>query len=415
MLDLFFDFLINFGISEESAKYLSNVVLVLFIILLCLTSFLIAKKVVLRIISHYIKKNKFKWDNFILERKVFHRIIHIIPAIIIYVFAPAFPKAADWIQRLSTIYMIVIILYALDAFLNSINDIYISLKPSKFKPIKTYLQVAKIFAYSIGVILVISTFLGKNPIYLLSGLGALSAVLMLVFKDSILGFVAANQLASNDMVRIGDWIEMPKYGADGDVVDISLNTVKVVNFDKTITTIPTYALISDSFKNWRGMRNAGGRRIKRAIYIDVASVTFCTEEMIEKFREFHFLSEYIDKKVKEINEYNKKYNFDPNIIVNGRRLTNLGTFRAYIQAYLDNNPNIHKELIKMVRQLPPGEYGIPLEIYAFTSSTDWRTYENIQSDIFDHIIAVAPYFGLRLFQNPTGHDFRSGIKDSQKS
>jgi miniconductance mechanosensitive channel len=288
MLDLFFDFLINFGISEESAKYLSNVVLVLFIILLCLTSFLIAKKVVLRIISHYIKKNKFKWDNFILERKVFHRIIHIIPAIIIYVFAPAFPKAADWIQRLSTIYMIVIILYALDAFLNSINDIYISLKPSKFKPIKTYLQVAKIFAYSIGVILVISTFLGKNPIYLLSGLGALSAVLMLVFKDSILGFVAANQLASNDMVRIGDWIEMPKYGADGDVVDISLNTVKVVNFDKTITTIPTYALISDSFKNWRGMRNAGGRRIKRAIYIDVASVTFCTEEMIEKFREFSF-------------------------------------------------------------------------------------------------------------------------------
>jgi miniconductance mechanosensitive channel len=411
MLKTISDLLISNGVSKDSTTYLSNVILILFIIFLCTTGVLITKKVILRILAHYINRNKFKWDNIMFDRKVFHRTIHIIPAIIIYFFAPAFPKHTDFIQRGATTYTIIVIIYALDAFLDSINEIYKTFKVSKVKPIKTYLQVIKIFIYAVGIIIIIATLLGKSPVFLLSGIGALSAVLLLVFKDSLLGFVAGVQLAANDMVRIGDWIEMPKYNADGDVIDISLNTVKVENFDKTITTIPTYTLISDSFKNWRGMQASGGRRIKRAIYIDTSSIVFCTNEMIDKFKKYQFLSDYIEKKTAEIAEYNNKHNFDSHEIVNGRRLTNLGTFRAYIQLYLENHENIHKSMSHLVRQLPSGEYGIPLEIYAFTNQTNWEFYENTQADIFDHILAVAPDFGLRIFQNPTGHDLRVSVNN----
>lgn len=310
--------------------------------------------------------------------------------------------------------MIIVTITVFNALLNAFDTIYRSFEVSKSRPIKGYIQVAKIVLYIIGGIVVISSLIGQNPLIILSGLGALSAVLMLVFKDSILGLVAGVQLSSNDMVRVGDWIEMPKYNADGDVIDITLNTVKVMNFDKTVTMIPSYALISDSFKNWRGMQLSGGRRIKRSVYIDTSSISFCTKEMIEEFQKIHYLTDYVSTRLDEINAYNMEHQINTESKVNGRQLTNIGVFRVYIHQYLRKHPKIHKDMTLIVRQLAPGEYGLPLEIYAFSNGTDWEAYESIQADIFDHIFAVVPTFGLRAFQNPTGHDI-AYLKDSTES
>jgi miniconductance mechanosensitive channel len=335
-----------------------------------------------------------------------------VPAIIIHyastVYA-AYPVLSLLIEKGADAYMITTILLVLNSFMNAVNDIYLTYDISKVRPIKGYIQVAKIILFFVGAILMIATLIGQNPVVLLGGLGALSAVLMLVFKDSILGLVAGIQLTANDMVRVGDWVEMPKYNADGAVIEITLNTVKVQNWDMTITMIPSYAFISDSIKNWRGMQESGGRRIKRSVYIDVSSIAFCTDEMIEKFKQIHFLKDYIERKEREIAQYNRENKIDDSIKVNGRRMTNIGTYRAYIAKYLENHPGIHKGLTAMVRQLAPGEHGLPLEIYAFTNDTRWVAYESIQADIFDHILAVAPEFGLRVFQNPTGHDMRNMV------
>jgi miniconductance mechanosensitive channel len=257
------------------------------------------------------------------------------------------------------------------------------------------------------IIVAISIVIDQSPLILLSGLGALTAVILLIFKDSILGLVAGIQLVANDMVRPGDWIEMPKYGADGDVIEITLNTVKVQNWDKTITTIPTYALISDSFKNWRGMQESGGRRIKRAVYVDVSSVRFCTPEMTAKFSRIKVLEEYIARKQAEMREYNEKHGIDDAVLVNGRRMTNLGTFRAYLVEYLKRHPKIHQDMTFLVRHLQPTELGLPIEIYVCSNDQEWSNYEGIQADIFDHIFASLPEFGLRPFQSPTGSDIAS--------
>ena len=234
----------------------------------------------------------------------------------------------------------------------------------------------------------------------------MTAVVLLIFQDSILGLVAGIQLAANDMVRIGDWIEMPKYNADGDVIEITLTTVKVENFDKTITTVPPHALVKDSFRNWRGMQETGGRRIMRSIYIDTSSICFCSDEMIESYKDIEILKNYINSRYVEINEYNRTHEIDDKNPVNGRHMTNVGTFRAYIIEYLRNHSQIHQDMIQMVRQLPPKEHGLPIELYMFTKTTDWAEYETIQADIFDHLLAVAPLFGLRVFQNPSGYDLR---------
>ncbi|EHQ88582.1 mechanosensitive ion channel family protein [Desulfosporosinus youngiae] len=410
MIEFIMDWFIGYGINEGTARNLAAGILLLIIVLLSLIVNFITKKIVLRALSHIISNNKVKWDDVMYEKNVFHKLSHIVPALIIYSFAPAFPeKIGLVIQRFSSAYIILAGIFVMDALLNSVDDIYRTYEVSKNKPIKGYLQVAKIFVYIIGGILMIATIIGKSPLLLLSGIGALTAVLLLVFKDSLLGLVAGIQLSSNDMVRLDDWIEMPKYGANGTVIDISLNTVKVENFDKTITTIPTYALVSDSFKNWRGMTQSGGRRINRSIYIDTTSIDFCTEEMLDQFEKIHYLTDYIRNKKQEIALYNLENQIDTNHPVNGRRLTNLGTFRAYIQSYLKNHPKIYGEMVQMVRQLPPGEHGIPLEIYVFTNDTVWVNYESIQSDIFDHILAVVPQFGLRVFQKPTGYDFRCSL------
>lgn len=398
--------LINYGVDPIFSKYLSVVLLITFIVLICIIANFITKKIVIRLITHIVNNNKFQWDNILLEKKVFHKLSHFVPAIIIYYFAQAFPTYQPLIEKGAITYIILVGLRVLSTLLNAVNDIYQNYEVSKVRPIKGYIQVVKIIVFVLGIILVIANLIGESPLIILSGLGALSAVLLLVFKDSLLGLVAGIQLTSNDMVRVGDWIEMPKYGADGDVIDLSLNTVKVQNFDKTITTIPSYALISDSFKNWRGMQVTGGRRIKRSLFIDTTSISFCSVEMIEKFRNIHYLTNYIETRQREIAEFNIKNRINISNSVNGRALTNIGVFRAYISQYIKNHPGIHKEMTTMVRQLAPTEHGLPIEIYAFSNDVNWAVYESIQSDIFDHLFAVAPEFGLRLFQNPTGNDFK---------
>jgi len=385
------------------------------ILAVCIIAYLITTKVVLKLLSMYINKTKSSWDDAFLKRKVFTKLARLVPAIIVYVSAPIIPEIRAVIERTALSFIYLNVAFVISSVLDAANDIYMTFPVSKARPIKGFLQIVKIVVYIIMGVLIISVILDKSPWILLSSIGALTAITTLVFKDSIMGFVAGVQLTTNDMLRIGDWIEMPKYGADGDVIEITLNTVKVKNWDKTITTIPAYALVSDSFKNWRGMHETGGRRIKRAIYIDVTSIKFCTPEMLEKFKKIHLLTEYIENKEKEIAEYNKEHNIDTSLLVNGRHLTNIGTFRKYIEYYLENHPRVHKGLIRMVRQLSPDDRGLPLEIYAFVDNTQWVTYENVQADIFDHIFAVVDTFELRIFQNPSGNDMQllgSSLKES---
>ena len=403
--------LLEYEMDPVLTDFLAAIIMILFLVVLCIAANFITQKVVLRVITHIITNNKFEWDDMLLERKVFHRLSHIVPALIIYYFSSTFPDYQHLIEKGAMTYLIVVGLMVTNSFLKAFNDIYLTFEISKIKPIKGYIQVVQIIIFILGGIVVIAHWMGESPFILLSGIGALSAVLLLVFKDSLLGLVAGIQLAANDMVRVGDWIEMPKYEADGDIIDISLNTVKVQNFDKTITTIPSYALISDSFKNWRGMQVSGGRRIKRSLFIDTKSIKFCTEEMIEKFKTIQFLSEYITTKEHEIAEYNAKNEIDRDNPVNGRALTNIGVFRKYINTYLQHRPGISQEMTLLVRQLAPTENGLPLEIYAFTNDIRWHVYETIQSDIFDHLFAVAPEFGLHIFQNPSGNDFRNMMEE----
>jgi miniconductance mechanosensitive channel len=274
-------------------------------------------------------------------------------------------------------------------------------------PLRGVIQTVKLIASVFVGVLAISILMDKSPLIWLSGLGALSAVLMLVFKDPILGLVAGIQLSANEMLTVGDWLEMPKYGADGDVIDIGLTTVKVRNWDKTISTIPTYALISDSFKNWRGMTESGGRRIKRSVFIDTSSIGFLDNEQLERLKKAELLDQYLTEKTQAIDNANSKKQVDMSLRINGRRLTNVGTFRAYLISFLQSHPDIHQQLTLMVRQLQPTSEGLPIEIYAFTNTTSWGAYESIQADIFDHVFAVLPEFGLRAHESPTGHDIRA--------
>ncbi len=406
------DLLLDMELNPKLVETLSIIIKILLIGILCIAANFISKKIVMRIITRIVKNSKVQWAKIFLERKVFRRLSHLVPALIIYSFSSTFPTYQSTIEKLATAYIIIVALVFIQSLLNALNDIYQTYEISKVKPIKGYIQVVNIIIMIIGFIIIISNLIDKSPLILLSGLGALSAVLMLVFKDSILGLVAGIQLTANDMVRVGDWIEMPKYGANGDVIDISLNTVMVQNFDKTVTMIPSYALISDSFINWRGMQSSGGRRIKRSMYLDTSSITFCSEEMIAEFMKIQYLSDYIVQKEKEIAAYNAKNEIDRDNRVNGRALTNIGIFRAYISNYLKNHPGINQDMTLMVRQMEASEHGVPLEIYAFTNSVQWAVYEAVQSDIFDHLFAVAPEFGLRVFQNPTGADVRNIVDES---
>jgi miniconductance mechanosensitive channel len=396
------------GVSESLTPILSHGLVVLCVLILCLAAYLITRTVFTRSIGYLAMKSKTQWDDLILQHKVFSRLAWLAPALVVYLFAAAFPEAwKDYIQRIVGAYMIFVSILVLNALLNAAMAIYRTTEVSATRPIKSFIDLAKILLYILGGVMILCALMKTSPWVFLSGIGAMTAVLLIVFKDSLLGLVASFQITSLDMVRNGDWIEMPKYGADGDVIEVSLHTVKVRNWDKTITTIPTYALVSESFKNWRGMSESGGRRIKRAIHIDMNSIKFCDEAMLERFGKFELIKGYIEEKAKEVETYNQEQEVDTTELINGRRLTNVGTFRAYIKAYLTNHPQIHQGMTFLVRQLAPGEHGLPIEVYVFSKIQAWAAYEAVQADIFDHILAVVPRFDLRVFQTPSGSDFRA--------
>ena len=383
------------------------------VILLSLISYLITKQYLLKLLSRLIQLTKTRFDDILLEKVVLKRLSYVAPVIVIYMFAHQFPVAEDVIRRISVALICWFLLLSLGAFLTALSDMYLTLAISKGRPIKGYIQITKLIIYASGGIIIISTLVGRSPLVLLSGFGALTAILLLIFRDTILSFVASLQISSSDLVRIGDWIEVPNFGADGDVVDIALHTIKIQNWDKTFTVIPTHKLIDVTFKNWRGMQQSGGRRIKRAIYMDLGSIKFCDDKLIERFRKIHQITEYVERKQEELKIYNREHNIDTSVLVNGRRMTNIGTFRAYVEEYLRHHKKIHQHMTFLVRQLAPGPHGLPLEIYVFTNDTVWAHYEAIQADIFDHILAVVPQFDLRVFQDPTGQDFGklTGIGD----
>ena len=339
------------------------------------------------------------------------RLANVVPALIvgngIYLVPNLPPGLVVLVHNVCNALIVVFIAFAISGALSYVNELYARRPEAKNRPIKGYVQVVKIAVYCGALILAIATLMDRSPLLLLSGLGAMAAVLLLVFKDTILSLVASVQIATNDMLRVGDWIEMPSMSADGDVIDIALHTVKVQNFDKTITTIPTYKIITDSYRNWRGMKEAGGRRIKRAIHIDQTGIRFMSDEESVDVRRFRILADYLEGKQAELAQWNAKN--AANSPVNARRLTNMGTFRAYVGAYLQRHPHVRSDMTVMVRQLPPEPEGLPLEIYCFTDTTEWSEYEAIQSDIFDHLIAILPEFGLQLYQQPSGMDMRAGL------
>jgi miniconductance mechanosensitive channel len=392
------------GVLESYSSILAQIILALMLVPVIYIISLILNKIILRLVENWTRQTTTAWDDFLLKNKFFKHISHLPPAMLVYFCAGFFPEVQVWVERLSAVYMIVILLLIINAFLDSSLDIYRTYEVSKSRPIKGYIQIVKIIIAIFGAILIIATMINESPLVLLGGLSALTAVIMLVFKDTILGLVASFQLTANDMLQIGDWIEMPQFGADGDVIDITVTTVKVQNFDKTITTIPTYKLISDSFRNWRGMSESGGRRIKRTISINMTSIRFCTAEMIERFGNIPHIQEYIQEKKAEQKVHTNDMGIAPDDVDHGHHITNAGAFRAYIIAYLRTHPKIHLDMTLLVRQLAPTPNGLPFEVYAFSNDQVWSNYESIQADIFDHLLAIIPEFDLQVYQTPSGND-----------
>lgn len=401
--------IMQLGLSEAVVESLVRGGLILLVFFACWIVHQIAQGPLVRSFERFSRFTNQQWDNVLVDKHFFQRVLYFIPLILLYILTPPILAGTTLLplsQTLISILLLIAVMLVLDALLNSLVVIYGNSAIAKEISITPFVQVLKLVLYFVTAILILSLLLQKTPLYLLSGLGALTAVLMFVFKDILMGFVAGIQLIANKMIAPDDWIEMPKYGADGDVIEITLTTVKIKNFDNTITTIPTYALINESFKNWRNMNLSGGRRIKRFVNIDLSSIKFCSTEMLERFNRIQLISKDIQDRQQEIIAYNKKHNVDESTLVNGRRLTNIGVFRSYVEAYLRQHPTIHQNMTFIVRQLSPGEKGLPIEIYVFCKDTNWTAYESVQADIFDHILAVVPEFDLQVFQEPSGSDFQ---------
>ena len=400
------DFLTSQGLSLEMTNYtlLGLGSIVLFVV--CFLGNFVTRKFIVRGIQKFIKNSQNDWDDILIEKKVFNSLSTLVPLILIqYLSVPLlsnFTWLIPFVHVAVRVSLVLVITSVLMKALKALEEVSKKIPSFKDKPIVSYIQLASIMIYVVAAILIIATILDKDPLALLGALGALTAVLMLVFKDTILGLVASIQISSNDMVRVGDWVSMPKYGTDGDVLAITLNTVKIQNWDKTISTIPTYAFISDSFKNWRGMTDSKGRRIKRSLNIDMTSIKFCTDEEITQYKGVEMLKEYIEARQNEITTYNEANGHDKSALVNGRNLTNIGLFREYAHQYLSANDNLRADLTLMVRQLEPTENGLPIEVYCFSNNIQWVEYERIQADIFDHLLSSLPNFNLEIFQNPTG-------------
>ena len=406
--------LVSWGMSPSLADTLDQFVAFAVVLIIAFTADALCRGILLRIVPRLVKRTKASWDDIVFDRKVMVHLSRMAAPVIIFYFVPvAFAETnsftLDLILRFCRIYIIISLFSFINSLLKAVYNVYSEREQFRDRPLKGMLQTVQVILWFVGIIIVVSILIGKSPLSLLAGLGASAAILMLVFKDSIMGFVSGVQLSANDMLKVGDWIAMPKYGADGTVIEVTLNTVKVRNWDNTITTIPPYLLVSDSFQNWRGMRESGGRRVKRSINIDMTSVKFCTPEMLDKYRKIRLLKDYVEQTEQVVKQYNEEHGIDNSILVNGRRQTNLGVFRAYLTAYLQSLPDINQELTCMVRQLQPTDHGIPMELYFFCALKDWVPYEAVQSDVFDHVLAIIPEFDLQVFQSPSGRDFRQAF------
>lgn len=405
----FYDKFILSGMSESLAEYLNMIILLIGLLLILIITDYLTRKIIVVTFTQFSEKTNTHFDDLLVKNKAPRNIAHIIPVIIAdnllnNVFIH-FEYARNIAEKGLEVFGVLLTLWIVRSLLHTFKDFFKTLPSLKDKPIDSYIQVFMIFAWVIGFMFSFVILTDTKITTFLTTLGAASAVIILVFKDTIMGFVASIQVATNDMVRIGDWITFEKFGADGDVTEINLATVKVQNFDKTITTIPTYALISDSFKNWRGMTDSGGRRIKRALIIKQESVKYLTNEEIDTLKKIQLLTSYLDKRQKDIITYNERNSADKNLLINGKNLTNMGVFRKYMETYVENHSAINEEMTIMVRQLAPSSQGIPIEIYAFSKDKDWKNYEYIMADIFDHLVASVSYFQLQLFELPSNTTF----------
>ena len=389
----------------------ASLVRLLAVLALAALSNVVTRQVLVRWIGGLIRTTRTKADDVLLQRNVLRRLALLAPVIVLYYGADALPGDLGMVRQVVSATMLLVLLMVTGAVINAFQDLSGDFASASEVPIKSYAQIVKLVVYILGGLMTVAVLTGRSPWVLMSGIGALMAVIILVFRDTILNIVASITITANRLVRVGDLIEAPAFGADGDVIDIALHTVKVQNWDKTITTIPTYKLVETSFKNWRGMSESGGRRIKRAIYIDMNTIQLCDTQMLERFERFELLAEGLRQRRAEVERYNAEHVTDTKELINGRRLTNVGTLRAYIIAYLRQHPRIHQDLTFLVRQLAPTSKGLPIEIYVFTRDIEWVKYEEIQADIFDHLLAVMPMFDLRIFQEPTGADF-TALRDS---
>lgn len=393
------------GVNPEYTDELKFIVIAILLVLTCVLVDFVVKQVMLKVIHRLVSKTKTDWDDIMMEKRVFHNLAHLAPALVLESLIPVvFAGHSNWIYvglKLGNLYLIGGFIILMISLVKTIQVVLARHPFLQDKPIDSYMQVVRIIIYILGGIYLIATLFDKSPWGIFSALGAMSVVLLLVFKDTILGFVASIQLAANDMVKLGDNVEFPKYGADGEIIEIKLQTIKIRNGDKTITSVPTYAFVSEAFKNFRGIKESGGKRIKRSIIIDITTIKFCDHEMLERYGKIQFIQEYLDAKKLEIEEYNQQKDIDFSSVVNGRHLSNIGTFRAYVTAYLKNNDKIHQELPLVVRQMQPTEYGLPIEIYCFSRELALVDFEGIQADIFDHIFSIVEEFDLKVFQMRT--------------
>jgi miniconductance mechanosensitive channel len=409
-IDNFKGWLLDVGVPDKFAYFTEILILLSVVALFSVLGNFIARKIILSVINALVKKSKTDWDDILLDHKVFDRLSHFAPALIIYFSADyifiEFPKWLHFIQKCSYLYMIGIALVVVNSFINGIHDIYKTLPVAKNRSIKGYIQVLKIIVYIVGGIVILATLMGKSPVFMLSGLGAFTAVLLLIFQDTIKGLVGGIQLSANDLIRLGDWITVPKHNVDGTVIEIAISTVKIQNADMTISAIPTYSLVTDSFQNWRSMTESGGRRIKRSVHIDLNTVRFCDDALMNKFQKIQLISDYIKAQKTEIDAYNTFKKVDSSLPLNGKQLTNLTVFRKYLEAYLKNHENVNPEMTWIVRYLEPVASGLPLEIWVFSKHKDLEHFEMVQSEIFDHVFTAIPEFGLKIFQAPSGEDMR---------
>jgi len=372
------------------------------ILIISFIIFLIMRYIVLKVIFHFFQKTSNKYDDILIEKGLFNRLSYLPSILLMYNSFNYFFENHILINRFILSLLVIVIVSCINALLSVLNDFYNTSKFYKQINLKSYIQIFKLIINLLSIVIVFAVLSGQSPFYLLSGIGALTAVLMLVFKDTILSLVSSIQINSNDLFKVGDWVEAPQFGADGDVIDIALHTIKIQNWDKTISVVPTNKLVESSFKNWRGMSESGGRRIKRSILIDMNSIKFCDERLLDKFRGISLIENYIQEKLADIDKFNASKKSGS--VIDKRALTNIGTYREYIKSYLKNNQNIHKNMTFLVRQLAPTDSGLPIEVYVFSSNTNWIDYEGIQSDIFDHLIAATHYFDLKIFQKPSGND-----------